>query len=135
MAWLFFVAILVILLSFLAIWLSGSEAEKELDDAQSESKSSSASPCSGCAFAGHACVNHCTMHGGFTKRHYFHDGELDFFMGRSADRYTEEEVNMFRRTLYSLHGSEVNEWCRNLRQRGIEIPEQIKTDVLIRLKH
>lgn len=135
MAWIFFAAILVVLLSFLAIWLSGSEAENEMDDETPESESQSAGPCGGCAFAGHACVTHCAIHGDYTKRYTFADRELDFFVGRGARNYTEDEVYQFRRILYSLHGSDVNEWCRSLRQRGIEIPEQIETDVLARLHY
>ncbi|MGN0221659.1 MAG: hypothetical protein ACI4BA_06005 [Prevotella sp.] len=135
MAWIFFVAILVILLSVLAIWLSGKEAATELEEALTEEKKQPAGPCGGCAFAGHTCVEHCTMHGGSTETRLFRDAELNFFMGRSADSYTDDEAYTFRRILYSMHGNEVNEWCRSLRRRGIELPEQVKTDVLTRMNY
>lgn len=135
MAWIFFVAILVILLSILAIWLSGKEAEAELDEALTDERKESCGPCGGCAFAGHSCVHHCVMHGGNVEKHVFHDSELNSFVGRSADSYTDDEIYTFRRILHSMHGNDINEWCRSLRYRGIELPEQVKADTLMRLNY
>ena len=62
---------------------------------------------------------------------YYDDEDLDRFRGRASDEYTEEEVEEFRDILYSTQEVEVAGWCRSLQLRGIEFPEELKTELFL----
>ena len=58
------------------------------------------------------------------------DEELDRFAGRAADDYTDEEVEEFSEVLYTMQPEEVAGWNRSLILRGINLPNQIKDEVI-----
>ena len=62
---------------------------------------------------------------------YFDDEELDAFKGRMADDYSDEEAEQFREILYSMRQEEVKDWIRSLVLRGIELPDQVKDEVIL----
>ena len=62
---------------------------------------------------------------------YFDDEELDVFKGRSSDKYTDEEVEMFAEVLYTMRPDEVVSWNRSLILRGINVPDQIKDELVM----
>ena len=62
---------------------------------------------------------------------YFEDEELDAFRGRPSDSYTDDEVEMFADTLYTMRHDEVAAWCRSLNLRGIQLPDQLKDEVVM----
>ena len=62
---------------------------------------------------------------------YYDDEDLDRFRGRASDEYSEEEVEEFRDILYSTQETEVAGWCRSLQLRGIEFPEELKTELFL----
>ena len=62
---------------------------------------------------------------------YFDDEELDRFIGRRADNYTDEEEEEFREVLYTTLKHEVGDWLRSLQLRGIELPEGIRDEVMM----
>ena len=62
---------------------------------------------------------------------YYDDEELDTFKGRESDEYTDEEAESFANVFYELKEVEVAGWVRSLQLRGVEIPDQIKDEVLL----
>ena len=65
---------------------------------------------------------------------YFDDEELDEVQGRRPEEYTEEEIEVFRNVLYTMKNDEVDLWVQCLQQRGIELPNEIKEEVLLILQ-
>ena len=65
------------------------------------------------------------------KIEYYDDEELDQFIGRAGNEYTEEETDLFRDVLYTTRDEEVAGWVRSLQLRGIELPDEIKDEVFL----
>ena len=62
---------------------------------------------------------------------YYDDEELDRFRGRPSDCFTDEEAELFREILYSMPPGEAKGWNRSLILRGINVPDQIKDELLL----
>ena len=62
---------------------------------------------------------------------YFDDEELDAFRGRAADDYTDDEAEQFREVLYSMRQNEVAGWNRSLILREINVPNQIRDELIM----
>lgn len=62
---------------------------------------------------------------------YYNDEELDRFRGKESEDYTDQEADEFREIFYELREIEVAGWVRSLQLRGIEMPDQIKDEVLL----
>lgn len=65
------------------------------------------------------------------KIEYYDDEELDQFIGREANRYNEEETELFRDVLYTMQDEEVAGWVRSLQLRSIELPDELKDEVFL----
>ena len=65
---------------------------------------------------------------------YFDDEELDRFAGRQSDDYTDEETEEFREVMLTMKQDEVREWNRSLILRGINIPDQLKDEVVMMIE-
>jgi hypothetical protein len=61
---------------------------------------------------------------------YFDDEELDTFISRPDDKYSEVEIDIFRDILYSLKPEEIREWITSLEIRKVNLPEPLKQEVL-----
>ncbi len=62
---------------------------------------------------------------------YYDDEELDAFKGIASDEYTPEQTEQFAQVFYELKEVEVAGWCRSLQLRGLELPEDLKDEVLL----
>ncbi len=62
---------------------------------------------------------------------YYNDEELDRFRGRGAGEYSQEECEEFREVLYTMRSDEVAGWVRSLQLRGVELPEEMRDEVLL----
>lgn len=62
---------------------------------------------------------------------YFDDEELDRFRGRSADNYSEPEIEEFRDVLLTLLPDDIAPWGRSMQLRGITLPAPIKEELLM----
>ncbi|MDL2257456.1 phospholipase [Bacteroidales bacterium OttesenSCG-928-I14] len=62
---------------------------------------------------------------------YYDDEELDKFQGRSSDSYEESEVELFAEVLHTMWESDVSGWLRSLQLRGIELPDELKDEVIL----
>lgn len=65
------------------------------------------------------------------KIEYYDDEELDRFKGHPSDTYTNEEIEEFRDILYSMQETDVAGWSRSLQLRGIELPDEMKDELLL----
>lgn len=61
---------------------------------------------------------------------YFDDEELDTFISRPENKYSEEEIDIFRDILYTLKPQEIREWITSLEIRKVNLPEPLKQEVL-----
>ncbi len=62
---------------------------------------------------------------------YYDDEELDRFIGRPADSYSEEETEEFRDVLMTLRPEDVPGWARSITQRRLELPSDVRDELLI----
>lgn len=62
---------------------------------------------------------------------YYEDEELDAYQGREADSYTPEEVDEFEEVLTTMREDEVAGWIRSLQLRGINLPEELRDEVVL----
>lgn len=62
---------------------------------------------------------------------YYDDEELDRYRCTPADQYTDEQVEEFREVLSTMQESDVAGWVRSLQLRGIEIPEDLRDDIIL----
>ena len=81
----------------------------------------------------------CGKHSNCSKGHdignlYFEDEELDRFKGTKQEDYTEADIEEFRHVLYTMKTEETDTWVHCLQARGIEIPQEIKDEVLLILQ-
>ena len=81
----------------------------------------------------------CGKHSNCSKGHntdnlYFEDEELDRFKGKKQEDYTDTEIEEFRHILYTMRTEEVDTWAHCLQTRGIEIPQEIKEEILLMLQ-
>ena len=79
------------------------------------------------------CEQVCMMEASVKPIDYFEDEELDSFAGRRSDSYTDEEAEQFEEVLTTLRPEEVAAWNRSLILRGINVPDQIKDELLMLL--
>ncbi len=62
---------------------------------------------------------------------YYDDEELDAWKGTPSQGYSEEQCAVFRNILYTMRSDEVAGWVRSLQLRGIELPDEVKDEVLL----
>lgn len=105
---------------------SGSE-----DEMQHPALGESAS-CSSCSLEG--CTKSCVTDE-YVEPEYFDDEELDRFRGRHSSEYTDNEAEEFRDILYTMRQEEVRDWFKSLTQRCIEVPDQIKDELILMLEN
>ena len=89
-----------------------------------------ASQCGTCDGNNSKCEQECMMEAATKEIEYYDDEDLDRFAGRDADAYTDEEVEEFSEVLYTMQPEEVAGWNRSLILRGINLPNQLKDEVI-----
>lgn len=62
---------------------------------------------------------------------YYDDEELDAYRGRGAESYTDDEVEQFRDVLLTLRPDDVAGWSRSMQLRGIELPTEVREELLM----
>lgn len=62
---------------------------------------------------------------------YYDDEELDRFKGRSPLSYTNVEIEEFRDVLLTLLPQDITGWAKSIRLRNIELPDEIRDELLI----
>lgn len=93
-----------------------------------------ASSCNTCSGSDPRCEQVCVMEASVKGIEYYADEELDAFRGRPSDAYTDAEVEEFSEILYTMRPEEVKGWNRSLILRGINLPDQIKDEVIMMIE-
>lgn len=62
---------------------------------------------------------------------YYDDEELDAYRGRSPEDYDNDEIEQFRDVLLTLLPDDIAGWGRSLQLRGIEMPQQVREELLM----
>ena len=87
--------------------------------------------CATCNGEDTRCEQECMMEAATREVEYYDDEELDRFKGRPSDCYTDDEAELFREVLFSMPQSDAKGWNRSLILRGINVPDQIKDELLL----
>ena len=127
---------IVVILIFLAIICLGVVAailQKSYNWKIEEKKEQSASIQSldGCCGAHEICEKESLLAAVSKNIEYYDDEELDRFKGYSSNSYSSGEVQEFADVLYTLRSEEVAGWVRSLQLREIELPDQLKDEIVM----
>ncbi|MBQ7422275.1 MAG: hypothetical protein IJV27_09065 [Prevotella sp.] len=90
--------------------------------------------CSTCNGTDTKCKQVCMMEAATKEIEYYDDEELDIFRGRSSENYSDEEAELFREVLYTMNPEEIKGWNRSLILRQINVPNQIKDELLMMIE-
>lgn len=126
MVWLLISLLVLGLLAAFLGWYSGHKDEEQPEV--------TAATCATCNGNNDRCEQDCMMEAATKPIEYFDDEELDQFKGRSSDSYSEEEVELFDYVLNTMQQSDLAPWCRSLTLRGIELPDQLKDEIVSMLE-
>ncbi len=91
--------------------------------------------CDTCDGSNAKCEQECMMEAAVKDIEYFDDEELDAFRGRPSEDYSDDEAEAFREVLYTMRPEEVKDWNRSLILRGINMPNQLKDEVIMMLEN
>jgi len=123
--------VLVLMLSIVVLCIVVAVFSRLLSDDVSPTVIGTTSKCSMCDGTNDKCGQECMMEAAARSIEYYDDEELDCFAGRPSSTYTDEEADLFRDVLYTMRQKEVAGWSRSLTLRGINIPDQIKDELVM----
>ena len=86
--------------------------------------------CLSCDGTDDKCEQVCMMEAATREIEYYDDEELDRFRGRQSNQYTDEEAEEFANILYTMQPQEAKGWNRSLILREINVPNQIKDELI-----
>ena len=89
-----------------------------------------AGDCATCSGINDDCEQTCMMEAATKEVEYYDDEELDRFKGKESGEYTDDEAEEFSEVLYTMRPDEAKGWNRSLILRGINVPIQIKDDLI-----
>lgn len=87
--------------------------------------------CATCDGRNDKCEQDCMMEAATKPVEYFDDEELDEYKGRPSNAYSDDEADIFRNILYTMLPEEAPAWSRSLSLRGINVPDQLKPELLL----
>ena len=86
---------------------------------------------SGCCGQHEVCERDSLIAAFRAEPEYFDDEELDAYQRMDGDSYTPAQVEEFRQIFYTLMDEDKPKWVRSLQQRNIEVPNQLKDEILM----
>lgn len=128
---------LILLVALLVLGVVAAVATKILmrqDDGDGIPVSAPANSCGTCNGDNPKCEQECLMEASLKEIEYYDDEELDAYKGRPSGEYTDEEAERFREVLYTMRQDEVAGWNRSLILRGVNLPDQVKDEVVMLLE-
>lgn len=90
-----------------------------------------AADCGTCTGDNDKCEQTCMMEASLKPVEYYDDEELDEYRGRPSGSYSDDEVEQFRDVLYTMRQDDVKGWNRSLILRGVNLPDQLKDEVVM----
>lgn len=91
------------------------------------------SACSGCAIESASCYADRMLRTGSFEIVYFDDEHLDAYRGRNSGAYTAAEAEEFREVALTMRPSELPDWLHSLQLRGLELPADVRDEVILLL--
>lgn len=124
---------LILLVSLVVLGIVAAVATKMLmrGDGVEPAPINAGSDCGTCNGDNDKCEQTCMMEAAVKPVEYYDDEELDQYRGRPSDGYTDDEAEQFRDILYTMRQDEVAGWNRSLILRGINLPNQVKDEVVM----
>ncbi len=126
---LYLLIILIALGVFVAVFSLIFRKEGETDEITRADSS-----CAICSGIDPQCEQECMMEASTKEIEYYADEELDAYRGRPSDGYTDTEAEEFSEILYTMRPEEVKGWNRSLILRGINLPDQMKDEVIMMIE-
>ena len=126
------IVVILILLAIICLGVVAAILQKSYNWKIEEKKEQSASIQSldGCCGAHEICEKESLLAAVSKNIEYYDDEELDRFKGYSSNSYSSGEVQEFADVLYTLRSEEVAGWVRSLQLREIELPDQLKDEIV-----
>ena len=121
--------LLLVALTAVLHWVIGRTRPEDLPDVVQPEAS-----CATCTGEDSKCEQECMMEAATKEIQYFDDEELDQYKGFASCQYNEEQAEEFREVMYTMKEPEVKEWVRSLTLRGINVPDQIKDELIMLLR-
>ena len=127
------IVVILILLAIICLGVVAAILRKSYNWKIEEKKEQSASIQSldGCCGAHEICEKESLLAAVSKNIEYYDDEELDRFKGYSSNSYSSGEVQEFADVLYTLRSEEVAGWVRSLQLREIELPDQLKDEIVM----
>ena len=127
------IVVILILLAIICLGVVAAILQKSYNWKIEEKKEQSASIRSldGCCGAHEVCEKESLLAAVSKDIEYYDDEELDRFKGYSSNSYSSGEVQEFADVLYTLKSEEVAGWVRSLQLRDIELPDQLKDEIVM----
>ena len=127
------IVVILILLAIICLGVVAAILQKSYNWKIEEKKEQSASIQSldGCCGAHEICEKESLLAALSKNIEYYDDEELDRFKGYSSNSYSSGEVQEFADVLYTLRSEEVAGWVRSLQLREIELPDQLKDEIVM----
>ena len=127
------IVVILILLAIICLGVVAAILQKSYNWKIEEKKEQSASIQSldGCCGAHEICEKESLLAAVSKDIEYYDDEELDRFKGYSSNSYSSGEVQEFADVLYTLRSEEVAGWVRSLQLREIELPDQLKDEIVM----
>ena len=130
--WILLISLLLLaIVAMIAGYIRNRRLQKKIDAGELESFPEVKEVDAECCGQHEVCEKDSLLAAVSKKIEYYDDEELDQFIGKAGDAYTEEETEMFRDVLYTTLDVEVAGWVRSLQLRGIELPDDLKDEVFL----
>lgn len=107
---------------------------RKTEDNEPEVVQADAASCATCNGEDERCEQECMLEAAVKPIEYYDDEELDQYRGRPSDGYTDSEAEEFADVLYTMKPEEVKGWNRSLILRQINLPNQLKDEVIMMMK-
>lgn len=123
--------ILILVIALLLLGLGAALWSKYAPIGEGSDEIIVATDCLTCSGYNNRCEQECMLEAATKEIDYYDDENLDVYKGRSSDAYTDKEADQFREVLYSMRQEEVAGWNRSLILREINIPNQVKDELIL----
>ena len=127
----------ILLLALVALGLLAARLgrlSRKTENNEPEVVQADAASCATCNGEDERCEQECMLEAAVKAIEYYDDEELDQYRGRPSDGYTDSEAEEFADVLYTMKPEEVKGWNRSLILRQINLPNQLKDEVIMMMK-
>lgn len=124
----------ILLIAILLLGIAVATTAKIVGKGDDDTPIVSSEGCSTCNGDNAKCEQECMMEVATRDIEYYDDEQLDAYRGRPSDEYSDNEAEEFRYVLYTMREDEAIGWSRSLTLRGINVPDQVKDELLMMIE-